>query len=91
MSNGGLYAYITLDFSLITINYYFSRYEMRRECQEILPGLLLGPFQASKSFDTLKKLQVTHMYAPSYSVMGRHFMFKMEAAYAFGMQKNLFQ
>ncbi|KAF8837917.1 phosphatases II [Paxillus ammoniavirescens] len=35
------------------------RYEMRRECQEILPGLLLGPFQASKSFETLKSLGVT--------------------------------
>ena len=39
----------------------WSRYEMRRECQEILPGLLLGPFQASKSLDTLKSLGVTHM------------------------------
>ena len=36
---------------------------MRRECQEILPGLLLGPFQASKSLDTLQSLGVTHMYA----------------------------
>lgn len=39
----------------------WSRYEMRRECQEILPGLLLGPFQASKSLETLKSLGVTHM------------------------------
>lgn len=37
------------------------RYEMRRECQEILPGLLLGPFQASKSLDTLQSHGVTHM------------------------------
>jgi len=37
------------------------RYEMRRECQEILPGLLLGPFQASKSLETLKSLGVTHI------------------------------
>ncbi|KAF4617602.1 hypothetical protein D9613_005988 [Agrocybe pediades] len=37
------------------------RYEMRRECQEILPGLLLGPFVASKSLDTLLNLGVTHM------------------------------
>ncbi|KAK0221902.1 protein-tyrosine phosphatase-like protein [Armillaria fumosa] len=37
------------------------RYEMRRECQEILPGLLLGPFVVSKSFDTLKALQITHI------------------------------
>ncbi|KAI6121020.1 phosphotyrosine protein [Pisolithus croceorrhizus] len=37
------------------------RYEMRRECQEILPGLLLGPFQASKSLSALKNLGVTHI------------------------------
>ncbi|KAJ7164621.1 protein-tyrosine phosphatase-like protein [Mycena crocata] len=37
------------------------RYEMRRECQEILPGLLLGPFVASKSLDTLHGLQITHI------------------------------
>ncbi|OAX41755.1 phosphatases II [Rhizopogon vinicolor AM-OR11-026] len=37
------------------------RYEMRRECQEILPGLLLGPFQASKSLDVLQSLGVTHI------------------------------
>ena len=34
---------------------------MRRDCQEILPGLLLGPFQASKSLETLKSLGITHM------------------------------
>jgi len=34
---------------------------MRRECQEILPGLLLGPFVASKSLETLVNLGVTHM------------------------------
>ncbi|KAI6149015.1 phosphotyrosine protein [Pisolithus thermaeus] len=34
---------------------------MRRECQEILPGLLLGPFQASKSLSALKNLGVTHI------------------------------
>jgi len=37
------------------------RYEMRRECQEILPGLLLGPFVASKSLGTLLSLGVTHI------------------------------
>ncbi|KAF8158216.1 protein-tyrosine phosphatase-like protein [Crassisporium funariophilum] len=37
------------------------RYEMRRECQEILPGLLLGPFVASKSLETLKKLGISHI------------------------------
>jgi hypothetical protein len=39
------------------------RYEMRRECQEILPGLLLGPFVASKSLETLQSLNITHMYS----------------------------
>jgi serine/threonine/tyrosine-interacting protein len=34
---------------------------MRRECQEILPGLLLGPFVASKSLETLKSLEITHI------------------------------
>ncbi|KAG8862422.1 hypothetical protein FRB96_001492 [Tulasnella sp. 330] len=37
------------------------RYEMRRECQEITPGLLLGPFQVSKDLDKLKALGVTHI------------------------------
>lgn len=39
------------------------RYEMRRECQEILPGLILGPLQAAKSLDILQRLGVTHVYA----------------------------
>lgn len=37
------------------------RYEMRRECQEILPNLFLGPFSASKSLEGLKALGVTHI------------------------------
>ncbi|KAG7088585.1 hypothetical protein E1B28_012562 [Marasmius oreades] len=37
------------------------RYEMRRECQEILPGLFLGPFVASKSLETLQSLNITHI------------------------------
>ncbi|TFK40725.1 protein-tyrosine phosphatase-like protein [Crucibulum laeve] len=37
------------------------RYEMRRECQEILPGLLLGPFVASKSLQTLQDHRITHI------------------------------
>ncbi|KAF7299156.1 hypothetical protein MIND_00864200 [Mycena indigotica] len=37
------------------------RYEMRRECQEIIPGLLLGPFVASKSLETLQKHNITHI------------------------------
>jgi len=34
---------------------------MRRQCQEILPNLLLGPFLVSKSKETLKELGITHM------------------------------
>ncbi|KAG9123945.1 hypothetical protein FRC07_013404 [Ceratobasidium sp. 392] len=37
------------------------RYEMRRDCQEIIPGLLLGPFQTSKSLERLTELGVTHI------------------------------
>ncbi|KAF8513786.1 protein-tyrosine phosphatase-like protein, partial [Gautieria morchelliformis] len=37
------------------------RYEMRRECQEIIPRLHLGPFQVSKSLDTLQQLGITHI------------------------------
>ncbi|KAI0317514.1 phosphatases II [Amylostereum chailletii] len=37
------------------------KYDMRHQCQEILPGLLLGPFIISKSLDTLKGLGVTHI------------------------------
>jgi len=37
------------------------KYEMRRECQEILPGLILGPLQAAKSLDILQGLGVTHV------------------------------
>jgi len=37
------------------------RYEMRRECQEIIPGLFLGPFQVSKDLATLLSLGVTHI------------------------------
>ncbi|EIW59595.1 phosphatases II [Trametes versicolor FP-101664 SS1] len=36
-------------------------YEMRRQCQEILPRLYLGPLQASKSLDTLLSLGITHV------------------------------
>jgi len=37
------------------------RYEMRRQCQEIVPNLLLGPFLVSKSLETLQSLGVTHI------------------------------
>ncbi|CAL1713354.1 unnamed protein product [Somion occarium] len=36
-------------------------YEMRRQCQEILPGLYLGPLQVSKSLETLQSYGVTHI------------------------------
>jgi hypothetical protein len=39
------------------------RYDMRHQCQEILPGLLLGPFQVSKNLTSLKELSISHMYA----------------------------
>ena len=39
------------------------RYDMRHQCQEILPGLLLGPFQVSKDLASLKELGISHMYA----------------------------
>lgn len=35
---------------------------MRRDCQEIMPGLLLGPFQVSKELPKLQALGITHMY-----------------------------
>lgn len=38
------------------------RYEMRRDCQEIIPGLLLGPFVVSKQLSRLQELGITHMY-----------------------------
>lgn len=37
------------------------RYEMRREAQEILPGLLLGPFQPSVKLPILQSLGITHI------------------------------
>jgi len=37
------------------------KYEMRRQCQEILPNLLLGPFLVSKSKETLQELGITHI------------------------------
>lgn len=37
------------------------KYEMRRECQEILPSLYLGPFQVSKNLDILQSMSITHM------------------------------
>ncbi|GAA5916420.1 hypothetical protein JCM6882_001556 [Rhodosporidiobolus microsporus] len=37
------------------------KYEMRREAQEILPGLYVGPFQPSWKLDVLQSLGITHI------------------------------
>ena len=34
---------------------------MRREAQEIIPGLYLGPFQASVNLGRMKSLGITHV------------------------------
>ena len=62
--SGGKAQEFELSLKMTTVQF---RYEMRRECQEILPGLLLGPFVASKSIETLTDLKVSHMY-----VVGSH-------------------
>lgn len=38
-----------------------NRYEMRREAQEIIPGVFLGPIQASTNLNRLKSMGITHM------------------------------
>ncbi|KAJ8296381.1 Serine/threonine/tyrosine-interacting protein A [Rhodotorula toruloides] len=37
------------------------KYEMRREAQEILPGLFVGPFQPSWKLEVLQSLGITHI------------------------------
>ncbi|GAA5936903.1 uncharacterized protein JCM15063_000096 [Sporobolomyces koalae] len=37
------------------------RYEMRREAQEVVPGLYIGPFQPSCKLEILRALGVTHV------------------------------
>ncbi|RUS21738.1 phosphatases II [Endogone sp. FLAS-F59071] len=37
------------------------RYEMRREMQEILPGLFLGPYSVSKQLPLLQSVGITHV------------------------------
>ncbi|KIO21356.1 hypothetical protein M407DRAFT_245498 [Tulasnella calospora MUT 4182] len=34
---------------------------MRRDCQQIVPGVLLGPFQVSKDLSKLKELNISHI------------------------------
>lgn len=36
-----------------------NRYEMRRQCQEIMPSFFLGPSEVSKSLPLLQSLQIT--------------------------------
>lgn len=60
---------------------------MRRQCQEILPGLLLGPLQASKDLDTLKSLGVTHMYVRQPSEVGSRLITAF-IEYAYGMRRK---
>lgn len=38
-----------------------NRYEMRREAQLIIPGLYLGPFQASLNSNKMKQMGITHV------------------------------
>jgi serine/threonine/tyrosine-interacting protein len=37
------------------------RYEMRREIQEIIPNVFLGPFYAAKDISKLQQLGITHI------------------------------
>ncbi|KAG0165607.1 hypothetical protein DFQ28_008548, partial [Apophysomyces sp. BC1034] len=37
------------------------QYEMRREMQEIMPGLFLGPFSASRNINDLQQVGITHI------------------------------
>jgi serine/threonine/tyrosine-interacting protein len=43
------------------------KYEMRREAQEILPRLYVGPYQSSRSFEALQALGITHIVCLSES------------------------
>lgn len=37
------------------------KYEMRREAQEVLPSVFVGPYQASKDLNALKNSLITHI------------------------------
>ncbi|WVR06973.1 hypothetical protein IAU60_004010 [Kwoniella sp. DSM 27419] len=37
------------------------KYEMRREAQEVIPGLYLGPFQSSLNLDRMRSMGITHV------------------------------
>jgi hypothetical protein len=89
MSNGGKFTPATLH-AAGTSHRDLSRYEMRRECQEILPGLLLGPFQASKSLELLQSLQITHMSARFFtSIRAYHLNISSQSMHT-GCQGSIF-
>ncbi|MBW0502817.1 hypothetical protein O181_042532 [Austropuccinia psidii MF-1] len=37
------------------------KYEMRRQAQEVLPSIYLGPYQSSRDLNTLQQLGITHI------------------------------
>jgi len=37
------------------------KYEMRREMQEVIPGVFLGPYAAAKDHAALKNNRITHI------------------------------
>ncbi|KAJ3341380.1 hypothetical protein HDU93_005016 [Gonapodya sp. JEL0774] len=43
------------------VEYHEWRYEMRRDMQEIIPGLFVGPHAASKNLDSLRANGITHI------------------------------
>ncbi|CAG8565727.1 3629_t:CDS:2 [Ambispora gerdemannii] len=55
---------LTQNFQAITSNQQVVldwKYEMRRQMQEILPGLFLGPYSCSKDLELLKQKIITHI------------------------------
>ena len=72
--------------------YYLCRYEMRRQCQEILPRLYLGPLQASKSLETLQSLGITHMYVRiqriSHVFTEMQHEWRPNSVFAYGMRRR---
>lgn len=67
---------------VLLITFATIRYEMRRDCQEIIPGLLLGPYLVSRDLEKLRKLGISHMYA---SIQGYFAQMQRCRAEAFDM------
>lgn len=65
------------------------RYDMRHQCQEILPGLLLGPFQVSKNLSMLKDLGISHMYASLYIIQIPHAVLSSRSPWAVSRPQSL--